>query len=230
MLDATKLIPEEDHPARGHRQDGAQPQPRQLLRRDRAGRLPPRPRRAGHRLHQRSAAAGPAVLLHRHPAHPARRAELPRAPDQPAALPDAQLPARRRQAPERSDRARRLRAEQPRSGRAARERRTRLCDLRGAGVGRQAAHPPRELRRSLQPGAAVLPLDERAGAAPHHQRLRLRARQGRDRGDPQAHARPPDDHRADLGRRGRRSAGHGGRSRTAHAGARSDRSRRSRPP
>ena len=87
------------------RQDGAQPQPRQLLRRDRAGRLPPRPRGAGHRLHQRPAAAGPAVLLHRHPAHPARRAELPRAPDQPAALPDAQLPARRRQAPERSDRA-----------------------------------------------------------------------------------------------------------------------------
>ena len=53
----------------------------------------------------------------------------------------------------------------------------------------------RELRRSLQPGPAVLPLDERAGAAPHHQRLRLRARQGRDRGDPQAHARPSDDHR-----------------------------------
>ena len=66
----------------------------------------------------------------------------------------------------------------------------------------------------------------RAGAAPHRQRLRLRARQGRDRGDPQAHARPPDDHRADIGRRGRGSARHGGRSRTAHAGARSDRSRR----
>ena len=32
---------------------------------------------------------------HRHAAHPARRAELPRDPDQPAALPDAQLPARR---------------------------------------------------------------------------------------------------------------------------------------
>ena len=92
--------------------------------------------------------------------------------------------------------------------------------------GRQAAHPARELRRSLQPGPAVLPLDERAGAAPHHQRLRLRARQGRDPRDPQAHARPPDDHRADPGRRGRRSAGHGRRSRTAHAGARSDRSRR----
>ena len=101
-----------------------------------------------------------------------------------------------------------------------------FATYRGAGVGRQAAHPPRELRRSLQPGAAVLPLDDRAGAAPHRQRLRLRARQGRDRRDPQAHARPPDDHRADLGRRGRRGAGHGGRGRTAHAGARADRSRR----
>ena len=46
---------------------------------------------AGHRLHQRSAAAGAAVLLHRHAAAAARRPELPRAGDQPAALPDAQL-------------------------------------------------------------------------------------------------------------------------------------------
>ena len=41
------------------------------------------------------AAAGPAVLLHRHPADPAGRAQLPRDPHQPAGLPDAQLPARR---------------------------------------------------------------------------------------------------------------------------------------
>jgi catalase len=75
-------------------------------------------------------------------------------------------------------------------------------------------------------GFADLSLDERAGAASHRQRLRLRARQGRNRRDPQAHARPPDDHRTDLGRRGRGSARHGRRSRTAHAGARSDRSRR----
>jgi hypothetical protein len=37
---------------------GAQPQPRQLLRRDRAGRVLHRARRARHRLHERSAAAG----------------------------------------------------------------------------------------------------------------------------------------------------------------------------
>ena len=66
------------------RQDDLEPQPGQFLRRDRAGRLPYRPRRAGHRLHQRPAAAGPSVLLHRHPAAP-RRPQLPRAPDQPLA-------------------------------------------------------------------------------------------------------------------------------------------------
>ena len=54
-----------------------------------------RAHRAGHRLHRRSAAAGPAVLVHGHATDPPRRAELPRDPDQPADLPDAQLPARR---------------------------------------------------------------------------------------------------------------------------------------
>ena len=41
-------------------------------------------RRARHRLHQRPAAAGPAVLVPRHPADPPRRPELRPAPDQPA--------------------------------------------------------------------------------------------------------------------------------------------------
>ena len=51
-------------------------QPDELLRRDRAGRLPPRQPGARHRRHQRPAAAGAAVLLRRHPADPARRTEL----------------------------------------------------------------------------------------------------------------------------------------------------------
>ena len=59
-----------------------------------------RPRRARHRLHQRPAAAGPAVLVPRHAAASPRRPELPRDRDQPAAVPDAQLPARRPHAPE----------------------------------------------------------------------------------------------------------------------------------
>ncbi|MNQ99499.1 hypothetical protein D3C85_1152370 [compost metagenome] len=56
--------------------DGAEPQPGQLLRRNRAGGVSPRPHPAGHGFHQRSAAAGAAVLVHRYPAHAARRAEF----------------------------------------------------------------------------------------------------------------------------------------------------------
>ena len=47
-------------------------QPHELLRRDRAGRLPRRQPGAGHRRHRRPAAAGAALLLRRHPADPAR--------------------------------------------------------------------------------------------------------------------------------------------------------------
>ena len=57
---------------RARRPADAEPQPGQLLRRDRAGRVPPRQRRARHRLHQRSAAAGAALLLPRHAADAAR--------------------------------------------------------------------------------------------------------------------------------------------------------------
>ena len=60
---------------------------------------------------------------------------------------------------------------------------------------RQGARALGDLRRSLQPGAAVLALDDRARAAPHRQRLHLRAEQGRDGRDPPAHARPPREHR-----------------------------------
>ena len=73
--------PDQDHPRRNRadhhaRQDDAQPQPGQLLRRDRTGRILPGPYRAGYRLLQRSAAARPAVFLHRHANQPPRWAEL----------------------------------------------------------------------------------------------------------------------------------------------------------
>ena len=76
LLDPTKIVPEELAPGAADRAADAQPQPDQLLRRDRAGRLPPRPPGPRHRRHRRPAAAGAAVLLPRHPAHPARRPEL----------------------------------------------------------------------------------------------------------------------------------------------------------
>ena len=46
LLDPTKIVPEEARTAATRRPHGAQPQPRQLLRRDRAGRVPHRQRRA----------------------------------------------------------------------------------------------------------------------------------------------------------------------------------------
>ena len=72
-------------PGPHRRHADARPQPRELLRRDRAGRVPPRPPRARHRLRRRPAAARPAVLLPRHAADPPRRPELLADPDQPAA-------------------------------------------------------------------------------------------------------------------------------------------------
>ena len=51
VLDATKIVPEELVPVRPVGPHGAQPQSRQLLRRDRAGRVLHRAHRAGHRLH-----------------------------------------------------------------------------------------------------------------------------------------------------------------------------------
>ena len=52
LLDATKLIPEELVPVRRIGKMVAEPQSRQLLRRDRAGRVLRRERRARHRLHR----------------------------------------------------------------------------------------------------------------------------------------------------------------------------------
>ena len=68
-------------------------------------------RGAGHRLHQRPAAAGPQLLLSRHPAEAARRPEFHADPDQRAEMPDAQLPARRAHADARAQGPGELRAE-----------------------------------------------------------------------------------------------------------------------
>ena len=68
------------------RRDGAQPLSRQLLRRDRAGRLLAGQHRSRHRLLAGQDAAGPALLLRRYAAlsarrqlqpHPGERAEMP---------------------------------------------------------------------------------------------------------------------------------------------------------
>ena len=84
----------------------AQPEPDELLRRDRAGRVPRREPGARHRRHRRPAAARAAVLLPGHPADQARGTELQPDPRQPPAragqrpdarrLPPAGDPRRRR--------------------------------------------------------------------------------------------------------------------------------------
>ena len=70
----TKLIPEEQVPVRPVGRLVLDRRRRQLLRRDRAGRVLHAEHRPRHRLHQRPAAAGPQLLLPRHPAQAARAA------------------------------------------------------------------------------------------------------------------------------------------------------------
>ena len=95
ILDATKIIPEEEVPVRIVGRMVLDRVRRQFLRRDRAGRLPDRQRRARHRLHQRPAAAGPQLLLSRHAAEAARQAQLHASAGQRAALPVPSFPAGR---------------------------------------------------------------------------------------------------------------------------------------
>ena len=95
LLDPTKLVPEELAPVQPIGLLTLTAQPDELLRRDRAGRLPRRQPGARHRRHQRPAAAGAAVLVRRHPADPARWAELQPDPDQPAARARQRHAARR---------------------------------------------------------------------------------------------------------------------------------------
>ena len=87
LLDPTKLIPEELVPVQRVGQLTLNRNPDNFFAETEQvafhiGHVVP-----GHRLHERPAAPGPPVLLHRHAADPPRRAELPRDPDQPARSP-----------------------------------------------------------------------------------------------------------------------------------------------
>ena len=111
-----------------------------------------------------------------------------------------------------------LRAEQPRPEGPARAAWRRLHHVQRADRRLERAPPAGELRRPLQPGPVVLPLDDRAGKATHRERLRVRARQGRDTGHPAPHAGPPRPGRPESGRRRGGKAGNGGTSREASTG------------
>ena len=204
---------------RADRQDDAQPQPGQLLRRDGAGRLPSRPRRPGHRLHQRSAAAGPALLLHRHPADPLGG---PNFHEIPINRPVAPVHNNQRDGHMRQTINRGKTNYQPNSlgggcpmqagrGRAASSAIAEPID------GAEDARAQREVLRPLQPGDAVLEQPVRSGAAStSSQALRFELGKVDRAGNPRAdggHARPGR-HGSGRPRRGRprdARAGAGGR-------------------
>ena len=151
---------DQDHPRGGRagpagRPAGARPGRRQLLRRDRAGRLLHAEHRARHRLQQRPAAAGAQLLLPRHPAQAARRPELHPHPDQRAEVPVRALPAGRPHGDGQPDGPGQLRAELVggRRGRPARGPGGRLHQLPGAGGRRQAA----AARRTASPTTTARP-------------------------------------------------------------------------
>ena len=111
VLDATKIVPEELVPLVPVGKLVLEPQPRQLLRRDRAGRLLRRARRPGHRLLQRSAARRTDPLLRRYADLATGWAELPRDSHQCPDRAGAQQPARRHAPPGHPPRPRVVRAE-----------------------------------------------------------------------------------------------------------------------
>ena len=111
VLDATKLDSRRTRAIEDRRTDGARPQSRQFFFRDRANRVLPGKCRARDRLQQRPAIAGPAVLLPRYSADPARRAEFQRDPGQPAEMPVGQSAARRAHADAGREGPRQLRAQ-----------------------------------------------------------------------------------------------------------------------
>ena len=148
-------------------------------------------------------------------------------PDQSAAVPDAQLPARRRAAHRDTEGSGGVRTEQPRTRRPARGSGAWLHDVSvgRSGRSRSREQDPRtlgDLRGSLQPAAAVLALHVRTRAAPHRQRLHVRVEQGGDGRDPPPDARPSGEHRQRAVRARRGRARHGGAGRSAS-------SRRARP-
>ncbi len=108
--------PDQDHsrgggPGPPGRAAGPGPGGGQLLRRDRAGRVLHAEHRARHRLHQRPAAAGPELLLPRHPAQAAGQPELHPPARQRAQVPHRALPAGRPHGHDEPARPGQLRAE-----------------------------------------------------------------------------------------------------------------------
>ena len=186
---------DQDHPGGAgagppRRPAGARPRGRQLLRRDRAGRVLHAEHRARHRLHQRPAAAGPQLLLSRHAAEAARQPQLHLSADQRAEDARSTTSSRTATWPFVNPKGRANYEPNSWGGAAGGPREAPdigFTSFPAEEQGDEAAHPGGDLRRPLQPGAAVLPEPDAGRADPHRRRLHLRAEQGRDAGDPRPH-------------------------------------------
>ena len=163
----------------GDRPHGARPLAGQFLRRNRAGRLLPGQHRTGHRFLERSAAAGPPVLLSRHAAFAPGLGQFPPDPDQCAQVPVRQPAARRAHADGAAGGPCCVRAQLPVRNLAAGNARHGLSQRGGDRNGRERPHPGRKLRRPLQPGAAVLSQPDRVRAGAHRLGVGVRAFEGR---------------------------------------------------
>ena len=183
VLDATKIIPEEEVPVRHRRPAGARPLRRQLLRRDRAGRV----------LHQNIV---PGIDFTNDPLLQGRNfsyldTQLKRLgspnfthlPVNAPRCPFAPLPAGRPHGDAQPEGPGELRAELLGRATAARARipQRGFRTLPGRGGRRASCASAARLRRPLQPGAAVLRQpDRRSSRSTSRDALRLRAQQGRD--------------------------------------------------
>ena len=151
-------------PAHRGRHDDAEPQPRQLLRADRAGGVRAVGGRAGHRLLARQDAARPRLRLQRHPPLP-DRPELPPAAGQPARASTTSTPTSRTDRwPTTTTATARLRAEQ----RGSRLRRRRSARSRRAGrpTAPWCARPTRCARTTTTSSQAGLLVREVLGRRP----------------------------------------------------------------
>ena len=178
---------------------------RQFLRRDRAGRVLHQQHRARRRLHQRSAAAGPQLLLSRHAAEAAGRPELHASADQRAEVP---VPHFQQDGHMAFVNPKGRANYEPNSWGGAQGGPREIAGERASAsfpaeeAGRSVRVARRALRRPLQPGAAVLSSARPPVEQAHIKtRLRLRAEQGRDAGDPRAHGVAPAERRRRRWRR-----------------------------
>ena len=170
LLDPTKIVPEELAPVQPIGPADPQRQPGQLLRRDRAGRLPRRPPGARHRRHRRPAAGRAGCSPTSTPSSPGSAG--PNFAQIPINRPHAPVNDMLRDGMHQTRRARGRRAVPAELAgrrlpvhRGRGERRVRRGAAGGAGAGK-VRDGARLVRRPLQPGAAVL-AEHDAGRAEH---------------------------------------------------------------